>query len=73
MTQKILTEAERTTKFNEWLSTQPIPKHKNIEERQRWWVNKVIEFDKMLDKDGWNIVPGFYVNNAGKVIYDNKE
>ena len=71
MGKKIITQAERTTLFNEWLQTQPMPEFKAKEERQRWWVNKVIEHDKMVSET-FDIVPGFYVDSAGNVIYDDK-
>lgn len=47
MEKKLITESERTTLFNEWLKTQPMPNFSTIEERKKWWVYKVIEFDKL--------------------------
>lgn len=70
MEKKIITEAERTTMFNEWLATQPMPELKTLEERQRWWINKVIAFDKSLQD--YDVVPGFYVDSSGKAIYNDK-
>jgi len=64
---KVITQAERTTLFNKWLATQPMPEYKTLEERQRWWVNKVIEHDKMVSQE-YDIVAGFYVDSNGKVV-----
>ena len=47
MEKKVITPAERTNLFNEWLLTQDMPEYKELIDRQRWWVNKVVEFDKM--------------------------
>ncbi len=47
MEKKIITQAERTTMFNEWLATQYMPEFNSDEERKRWWIYKVIAFDKM--------------------------
>lgn len=66
---KIITQAERTKMFNEWLETQPMPECKTMEDRQRWWVNKCIEHDKMISKE-YDIIPGFYVDADGKVVND---
>jgi len=71
MAKKIITQAERTKMFNEWLQTQSMPDFDELIERQRWWVNKVIEYDKLLDQD-YDIVPGFYVDSNGRVIRDDK-
>ena len=47
MEKKVITPAERTTMFNEWLKTQNMPDFEETVDRQRWWVNKVVEFDRM--------------------------
>lgn len=73
MEKKIITQAQRTKMFNEWLLTQEMPNYEHLIERQRWWVNKCIEHDKLLHNEGYDIVPGFYVDNNGKVHYDDKE
>ena len=52
---KVITETEKSTLFNEWLKEQSMPDFKTKEERQRWWVDKVIEFDQ-LTKDDHDIV-----------------
>ncbi len=67
MEKKIITQAERTTMFNEWLATQPMPELNSKEDRQRWWVNKVIEHDKMVSSE-YDIVAGFYVDANGNVV-----
>lgn len=72
MTKKIITQSERTTLFNEWLKDQPMPKLNELVERQRWWVNKVLEHDKLIHQE-YDIVPGFYVDGDGKVIYDDNK
>lgn len=69
MAKKIITQAERTTMFNEWLANQPMPKLETKEDRQRWWVNKVIEHDKLTQEE-YDIVPGFYVDANGNVVKD---
>lgn len=71
MAKKIITQAERTTLFNEWLVTQSMPDLKTKEDRQRWWINKVIEHDKMISED-YDIVPGFYVDSTGQIVQDDK-
>jgi hypothetical protein len=65
-----ITQAEKTTRFNEWLKTQPMPKCKEVEDRQRWWVGKVIEFDGLIEEE-YNIVSGFWVDGNGKVHYSD--
>ena len=70
---EIITQAERTRRFNEWLRTQTMPEFEELVERQRWWVHRVVEFDKILTAQDIDIVPGFYVDTTGKVIYDDKE
>ncbi len=72
MEKKIITQAERTKMFNEWLSNQPMPELATKEERQRWWINKVIEFDK-ITSDDFDIVPGFYVDATGNTVYPEKD
>ena len=47
MEKKVITPSERTTRFNKWLLTQDMPKFEELTDRQRWWVNKVVEFDKI--------------------------
>lgn len=51
MEKKVITPAERSTMFNEWLKTQSMPDFKETVERQRWWVNKVVEFDRMTAQE----------------------
>lgn len=51
MEKKVITQTEKTTRFNEWLKTQPMPNFEQKVDRQRWWCNKVVEFDKLIDKD----------------------
>ena len=55
MEKKIITQTELTNKLNEWLKTQPMPEYETNLERQKWWISKVIEFDK-LTKDEYDIV-----------------
>lgn len=64
MEKKIITQAEQTTRFNEWLATQEIPEFKEIIERQRWWVKKVMEFDKITAEE-YDVCAGFYVDSDG--------
>ncbi len=71
MEKRTITQAEQTIRFNEWLQTQPIPKLETKEERQRWWVNKVIEFDKITAEE-YDVCAGFYVDSNG-VHYPDKE
>lgn len=70
MEKKTITQAEQTTRFNEWIRTQKMPKFDETIERQRWWVNKVIEFDKMTAKE-YDVCAGFYVDSDG-VHYPDK-
>ena len=63
MNKKIITQSERTAKFNEWLITQSMPPFKNKVDRQKWWIGKVIEYDKLLYSDGWDIIPDFYIDS----------
>ena len=58
MAKKIITQAERTRIFNEWLNTQPMPKFNTLIDRQRWWVGKCIEHDKLISEE-YDIVAGF--------------
>lgn len=51
MEKKLITPTEKTTMFNEWLKTQEMPDYEQQLERQRWWVNKVLEFDKMTAQE----------------------
>ena len=58
MEKKIISEAERTTMFNQWLATQEMPAYNSLKERQQWWIRKVIEFDKSFLKD-YDVIPGY--------------
>lgn len=58
MEKKIITPTEKTTLFNEWLKTQTMPEYKELKERQKWWVNKAIEFDKITAEKYDIIDPG---------------
>ena len=53
---KIMTLTEKTTRFNEWLATQPLPEFETKIERQKWWTSKVIEFDQIINSEEWIIV-----------------
>ena len=70
MAKKIITQAEQTTRFNEWLTAQKMPHFDEVVDRQRWWVNKVIEFDKLTANE-YDVCPGFYVDSTGNVHYDS--
>jgi len=71
MEKKVITQAEQTTRFNKWLKTQEMLEYKELEERQRWWVNKVMEFDKMTAKE-YDVCAGFHVDSNG-VHYPGEE
>lgn len=71
MEKKIITQAEQTTRFNEWLRTQEMPEFEEPLDRQRWWVNKVIEFDKITAKE-YDVCAGFWVDSDG-VHYPDKK
>lgn len=58
MAKKTITQTERTAMFNEWLKTQHMPEYEEVKERQRWWVNKVVEFDKLTAQEYDVIDPG---------------
>ena len=66
---KVITQAEQTTRFNEWLKTQKMPEFDEVIERQRWWVYKVIEFDKITSQE-YNVCAGFWVDGNGIVHRD---
>jgi len=58
MEKKLITQAERTKLFNEWLEQQEIPKFDTVVERKKWWCQKVVEYDKMFSAE-FDIIPDF--------------
>jgi len=72
MEKKTITQAEQTTRFNEWIRTQNMPEFDEVIERQRWWVHKVIEFDKITAEE-YDVCAGFWVDGNGQVHYPDKE
>ena len=68
MEKKIITQAQRTTLFNEWLSNQSTPRFESTIDRQRWWVQKCIEHDRIICNE-YDIVPDLYTDDNGKMIF----
>lgn len=64
MEKKTITRAEKTNMFNEWLLTQEMPNFKETVDRRRWWVNKVVEFDKMNTQE-YDVCDELY-NDSGE-------
>lgn len=64
MEKKMITRAEKTNMFNEWLLTQEMPNFKETVDRRRWWVNKVVEFDKMNTQE-YDVCDELY-NDSGE-------
>ena len=62
MGKKIITQAERSTLFNQWLNQQSMPQFKNDVERQKWWAVKCVEHDRIINQE-YDILPNFYVEN----------
>ena len=71
MEKKTITQAEQTTRFNEWIRTQEMPEFDEVIERQRWWVHKVIEFDKITAQE-YDVCAGFWVDGNGQVHHSDK-
>ena len=71
MEKKVITQAEQTTRFNEWILTQEMPDFEEKIERQRWWVKKVMEFDKLTAQE-YDVCAGFWVDGNGQVHYPDK-
>ena len=65
MDKKMITRAEKTNMFNEWLLTQEMPNFKETVDRQRWWVNKVVEFDRMNTLE-YDVCAEIYVDDPGE-------
>lgn len=55
MEKKIITQSEFTSLFNEWLKSQTMPDFKETIDRKKWWIGKIIEFDK-LTKDEYDVI-----------------
>ena len=72
MEKKTITQAEQTTRFNEWLRTHEMPEFEETIDRQRWWVNKVVEFDKITYQE-YEVCAGFWVDGKGQIHYPDKE
>ena len=71
MEKKTITQAEQTTRFNEWILTQEMPNYEEKIERQRWWVKKVMEFDKLTAQE-YDVCAGFWVDGNGQIHYPDK-